>query len=86
MGIPETKRSIPKGFELGTTLSQPKRSILQGLHWHCLISNMLLKADLRYQTSFSGCFYLLVSGNDVGVTRQTWSVVFAAFQAIGKCF
>ena len=47
---------------------------------------MLLKADLRYQTSFSGCFYLLVSGNDVGVTRQTWSVVFAAVQAIGKCF
>ena len=28
----------------------------------------------------------LVSGNDVGVTRQTWSVVFAAVQAIGKCF
>ena len=27
MKIPETKRFIPKGFELGTTLSQPNRSI-----------------------------------------------------------
>ena len=27
MEIPETKRFIPKGFELGTTLSQPNRSI-----------------------------------------------------------
>ena len=31
MGIPETKRFIPKGFELGATLSWPNRSILQGL-------------------------------------------------------
>ena len=28
MEIPETKRFIPKGFELGTTLSQPNRSIV----------------------------------------------------------
>ena len=27
MEIPETKRFIPKGFELGTTLSKPNRSI-----------------------------------------------------------
>ena len=27
MKIPETKRFIPKGFELGTTLSQPNRSV-----------------------------------------------------------
>ena len=27
MEIPETKRFIPKGFELGTILSQPNRSI-----------------------------------------------------------
>ena len=27
MEIPETKRFIPKGFELGTTLSQPNRSV-----------------------------------------------------------
>ena len=27
MELPETKRFIPKGFELGTTLSQPNRSI-----------------------------------------------------------
>ena len=27
MEIPETKRFIPKGFELGTTLSWPNRSI-----------------------------------------------------------
>ena len=27
MEIPKTKRFIPKGFELGTTLSQPNRSI-----------------------------------------------------------
>ena len=27
MEIPESKRFIPKGFELGTTLSQPNRSI-----------------------------------------------------------
>ena len=31
MEIPETKSSIPKGFELGTTLSQPNRSIPYGL-------------------------------------------------------
>ena len=29
MEIPETKRFIPKGFELGTTLSYPIRSIVQ---------------------------------------------------------
>ena len=28
--MPETKRFIPKGFELGTTLSQPNRSITYG--------------------------------------------------------
>ena len=28
MEIPETKRFIPKGFELGTTLSQPNSSIV----------------------------------------------------------
>ena len=28
MEIPETKRFIPKGFELGTTLSKPNRSII----------------------------------------------------------
>ena len=28
MEIPETKRVIPKGFELGTTLSWPNSSIL----------------------------------------------------------
>ena len=27
MEIPETKRFIPEGFELGTTFSQPNRSI-----------------------------------------------------------
>ena len=27
MEIPETKRFIPKGFELGTTFSQPNRSV-----------------------------------------------------------
>ena len=27
MEIPETKRFIPRGFELGTTLSYPNRSI-----------------------------------------------------------
>ena len=31
MEIPETKSFIPKGFELGTTLSQPNRSIPYGL-------------------------------------------------------
>ena len=29
MKIPETKRFIPKAYELGTTLSQPNRSIKQ---------------------------------------------------------
>ena len=27
MEVPKTKRFIPKGFELGTTVSQPNRSI-----------------------------------------------------------
>ena len=27
MDIPKSKRFIPKGFELGTTLSQPNKSI-----------------------------------------------------------
>ena len=31
MEIPETKRFIPKGFELGTTLSKPNRSIIFSL-------------------------------------------------------
>ena len=30
MEIPETKRFIPKAFELGTTLSKPNRSMLSG--------------------------------------------------------
>ena len=32
MEIPDTKRFIPKGFELGTTFSQPKRSIGETLN------------------------------------------------------
>ena len=44
--IPKTKRFIPKGFELGTTLSQPNRSIgrrktqNKASHiWHIKIKN-----------------------------------------------
>ena len=37
MEIPETKRFIPKWFELGTTLSQPNRSIAAGVIAHTFV-------------------------------------------------
>ena len=60
MEIPETKRFIPKGFELGTTLSQPNWSILLIQHnfttnfktqlfiYKCLIENNAGKTLLTF--------------------------------------
>ena len=42
MEIPETKRFIPKGFELGTTLSKPIGSIVSKFK-SCLIDEVVIR-------------------------------------------
>ena len=54
MEIPETKRFIPKGFELGTTFSQPNRSIGEKLNSTMLqetwtqLFDMLISCELFF--------------------------------------